>query len=53
MVALTLGLMIAAAARNLDASPRATDECAVAEYQTNGRYAADFLRRDPARGLPE
>jgi type IV pilus assembly protein PilW len=48
MVALTLGLMIVAAMlANLDASSASSRTNArQAEYQTNGRYAADFLRRE-------
>jgi type IV pilus assembly protein PilW len=48
MVALTLGLMIVAAMlANLDASSAsARTNARQAEYQTNGRYAADFLRRE-------
>jgi type IV pilus assembly protein PilW len=48
MVALTIGLLIVAAMlANLNASAGANRTNArVAEYQTNGRFAADFLRRE-------
>ena len=48
MVALTLGLMIVAAMlANLNASSVSNRTNArQAEFQTNGRYAADFLRRE-------
>jgi type IV pilus assembly protein PilW len=48
MVALTLGLIIVAAMlANLDASAISNRSNArLAEYQTNGRFASDFLRRE-------
>jgi type IV pilus assembly protein PilW len=48
MVALTIGLLIVAAMlANLNASSLSNRTNArVAEYQTNGRFAADFLRRE-------
>jgi len=48
MVALTIGLLIVAAMlANLNASSASNRTNArVAEYQTNGRFAADFLRRE-------
>jgi len=48
MVALTLGLLIVAAMlANLTASSASNRTNArVAEFQTNGRYATDFLRRE-------
>lgn len=48
MVALTIGLMIVAAMlANLQSSSASTRTNArVSEYQTNGRFATDFLRRE-------
>jgi type IV pilus assembly protein PilW len=48
MVAVTIGLLIVAAMlANLQASSASTRTTSrVAEYQTNGRYAIDFMRRE-------